>query len=135
MVFDSPEPLICTGCGHTVLSSPVRVVDIARVKAGWSARGEIQEIYCQVCNQAYALLIHYIPIECAAFACPDCGPGSKLNTEILNITESKTGYSFVAELRCDACAKPRRFSKILGGLSKITRVKVGPMGVEVEVKP
>jgi hypothetical protein len=30
--------------------------------------------------------------------------------------------------------KAATFSKLLGGLSKITRVKVGPTGVEVEVK-
>jgi hypothetical protein len=53
----------------------------------------------------------------------------------LSITETETGYSFVALLKCDACSKQRRLSKLLGGLSRITKVKVGPTGVEVEVKP
>lgn len=57
-----------------------------------------------------------------------------MTTEILSITETEAGYSFVAMLKCDACSKQRRLSKILGGLSKI-KLKVGPTGVEVEVKP
>jgi hypothetical protein len=53
----------------------------------------------------------------------------------LSIAETETGYSFVALLKCDACSKQHRISKLLKGLSKITKVKVGPTGVEVEVKP
>ena len=97
--------------------------------------GEIPSAYCVVCGKAYAALTHYIPIECAAFPCPSCGPGSALATEILSITETEAGYGFVALLKCHACAKQRRLSKLLAGLSKITKVRVGPMGVEVEVKP
>jgi hypothetical protein len=113
----------------------VRVVDIAQVKAGWLARGEIRQASCSFCYTTYRELAHYIPIECATFPCPSCGPGSELTTEILSITETEAGYSFVAMLKCDACSKQRRLSKILGGLSKITKLKVGPTGVEVEVKP
>jgi hypothetical protein len=57
-----------------------------------------------------------------------------LTPEILNITRAEGSYSFVALLKCDACSKQRRLSKVLGGLAKITKVKVGPTGVEVEVK-
>jgi len=45
------------------------------------------------------------------------------------------GYGFVALLKCDVCSRQRRLSKLLAGLAKITRVKIGPTGVEVEVKP
>lgn len=123
-LLDSTEP-----------SPGVRVVDIAQVKAGWLAHGEIRQAQCPSCARVYTQLIQYIPVECADFPCPGCGPGSKLTTDILSITESETGYSFVALLKCDACSKQQRLSKFLGGLSKITRVKVGPTGVEVEVKP
>lgn len=64
-----------------------------------------------------------------------CGPASHLTAEILSITESVAGYSFVASLKCDSCSKPRRLSKILKGLSRITKVKVGPTGIKLEVKP
>jgi hypothetical protein len=67
--------------------------------------------------------------------CPDCKSGTELTTEVLSITAAETGYSFVALLKCDACSKQRRISKILRGLTRITKVKVGPTGVEVEVKP
>jgi hypothetical protein len=79
-------------------------------------------------------LVNQIPIECATFPCPACGPGAELTAEIMSITAIETGYSFVALLKCNACSKQRRLSKILAGLSKITKVKVGPTGVEVEVK-
>jgi uncharacterized Zn finger protein len=113
----------------------VRVVDISQVEAGWIAHGEIElTCRCPNCGQAYSQIVQYIPIECASFPCPRCGPSSKLTPEILNITRAEGSYSFVALLKCDACSKQRRLSKVLGGLAKITKVKVGPTGVEVEVK-
>ena len=124
---------------HRALHGPtpkVRIVDISQIEAGWVAHGGIKhsDIYVS-CHSVYDDLIHYIPIECASFPCPSCGPGSRLTTEILSITEDETGYSFVALLKCDACSKQRRISKIFEGLSKITKLKLGPTGVEVEVKP
>ena len=136
----------CSSCGQSesVLASTqtgdsgpftaVRIVSIAQVEAGWLARGTIPEAYCAVCGQAYSALIRYIPIECAPFSCPACGPGSKLTPEILSMTEAEEGYSFVAQLKCASCARQSRLSRLLQGLSKITRVKVGPTGVELEVK-
>jgi uncharacterized Zn finger protein len=133
--------LICPLCEdsvHDLLPVPrgkgVTVTDIAQVKAGWLAQGEIQPMMCRACGHLYTELVHLIPIECAAFPCPSCGPGSKLTTEILSITRPDTGYSFVVLLKCDDCSKQHRLSKLLGGLSKITKIKVGPTGVEVEVK-
>jgi hypothetical protein len=64
---DDPDiPSYCLGCDHPLpLPKPWgRVVDIAQVKTGWLAHGEIAQIFCPVCAQAYALLIKYIPIEC-----------------------------------------------------------------------
>lgn len=140
-----PADGYCDSCGrpfHPMVpgtadgaSSAVRIVNIAQVKAGWLAHGDLQSEYCVACGKAYAALTHYIPIECAAFPCPSCGPDAALTTEILSISETEAGYGFVALLKCDACTKQRRLSRLLSGLSKITRVKVGPTGVEVEVKP
>lgn len=142
----------CDSCGHPMYGivpgnqpstqtnvaramSAVRIVNIAQVEAGWVAQGEISMAYCDLCGKAYEALAHYIPIECASFPCPTCGPGSKLTPEILNIAESEMGYGFVALLKCDVCSRQRRLSRLLAGLAKITRVKIGPTGVEVEVKP
>jgi hypothetical protein len=58
-----------------------------------------------------------------------------LTTEVLSLTETPAGYNFVAQLKCHACSKQHPLSKLLKGLSRITKVKVGPTGVEVEVKP
>jgi hypothetical protein len=115
--------------------SRVRIVDITRVRTGWIARGQVRRGRCSHCGAAYVTLVRYIPIECASFPCPTCGPGSELTTDVLSITESETGYDFVAQLKCNACSKPHLLSRVLGGLSKITKVKVGPTGVEVEVTP
>ena len=112
----------------------MRIVKIAQVEAGWLARGTIPEAYCAACGQAYSALIHYIPIECAEFSCPACGPGSKLTPAILDMTADEAAYSFVALLKCDACTRQRRLSRLLSGLAKITKIKIGPTGVEVEVK-
>ena len=139
--IESPNlvPLVCPWCGSSscqVPSSRVRVVDISRVEAGWIAHGEIQvSCACLGCGKVYIQIVQSIPIECASFPCPRCGPGSKLTPEILNMTEAESGYSFLAQLKCDACSRRSRFSKLLGGLSKITKVKIGPTGVEVEVTP
>ena len=130
---------LCQSCmqgGYGANPRPrVRVVDIAQVKADWIARGEVRTDYCDMCGAVYEELVRYVPIECATFPCPHCGPASQLITEILSITESDTGYNFVASLKCDSCSRQRRLSKVLGGLSKVSRVKVGPSGVEVEIKP
>ena len=62
--------------------------------------------------------------------CPTCGPDSRLTTEVFSITEAETGYSFVVLLKCAACSEQHRLSKLLKGLSKITKVKVGPSGAK-----
>jgi uncharacterized Zn finger protein len=133
----SDLPVVCPTCESFRAFSPrLRVIEISQVKTGWITHGEIQlTCSCPGCGTVFNQIVQYIPIECASFPCPSCGPGSKLTPEILNITEAEMGYSFVVLLKCDACSKQRRLSKLLGGLSKITRVKVGPTGVEVEVKP
>jgi hypothetical protein len=113
----------------------VRIVDIAQVESGWLAYGAFPTVKGDACGTVFQMLAHYIPIECAAFPCPGCGPGSELTTEILSITETEPGYNFVARLKCDKCSKPHLLSRVLGGLAKITKVKVGPTGVEVEVTP
>ena len=52
----------------------------------------------------------------------------------MRITGTSESYNFVAVLKCDACSKRHRLSKLLAGLSKIKKVKVGPTGVEIEVE-
>jgi hypothetical protein len=131
-------PGSCSGCGHVLdvaHRTGVRVVDIAQVKTGWLLNGMVHQSYCPACGQAYTYLIRYIPIECEEFACSRCGPGSKLATDILSISESETDYSFVALLKCNKCSTRQRFAKLLQPFSKITRLKIGPTGVEVEVQP
>jgi hypothetical protein len=129
----------CPGCGSVNFAGPgsrVRVVDISQVEAGWIAHGVIYLSYqCMVCGAVYTQIVQSIPIECASFPCPRCGPGSKLTPEVMAISEAEGGYSFIALLKCDSCSRQSRLSKLLAGLSKITRVKVGPTGIEVEVKP
>lgn len=134
--FPNLVRLVCPMCASALLpTSRVRVVNISRVEAGWVAHGEIQLVCsCAGCGTAYSEIVQQIPIECASLPCPHCGPGSKLTPDILNITEAGTGYRFAAVLKCEACSKQRRLSKLLGALSKITKVKIGPTGVEVEVK-
>lgn len=147
--IEVPHPyLVCPYCGGQGprATGRVRIVDISQVANGWVAHGDLLRFLsdaprddssnpvCWGCAQVYREMTYHIPIECSSFPCPGCGPSSKLTTEILSITESDSGYSFVALLKCDACSKQRRFSKLFRGLSKITRIKVGPTGVEVEVK-
>jgi uncharacterized Zn finger protein len=129
-----PEPYILPSEAPS-LSHEVKVLDVARLKAGWITQGEFRTVRCPSCDAVMTLLIHRIPIECATFPCPTCGPGAELTTEIISITAIGTGYNFVALLKCNACSKQSRLSKILEGLSRIKKVKVGPTGVEVEVKP
>jgi hypothetical protein len=119
-----------------LLPGRLRVVDISQVKAGWIVRGEITLICSDPgCAFVYSQIERRIPVECAPFPCPSCGSGSTLIPEILKITESKIGYSFVAVVKCNVCAKSRSISKLLQGLAKVTKLKIGPTGIEIEVKP
>lgn len=129
----------CASCMRTVrgiLPIPsVRIVHISQADAaGWLAHGEIRNVYCDSCGTAYQELIRYIPVACAAFPCPTCGAGSKLTPAVLSINANESGYDFAASLKCSKCSKERRISKLLRGLSKIARVKLGPTGVEIEVR-
>lgn len=109
------------------------VCPTAQVDSGWLARGEMSVTFCQQCGAAYEVLARYIPIECAGFPCPACGPGSQLTPQILSISRTRSGYDFTATLRCAGCSSQRRLQKILRAFSRITRVKIGPAGIEVEV--
>ena len=82
----------CRMCGFRRPAPKVRVVDISQVKAGWIAHGDIRRMRCR-CARVYNQLVQYVPIECASFPCPSCGPGSKLTTEILSITETHRAVS------------------------------------------
>lgn len=125
----------CAGNLRESLSAPkVEIVQIAQLERGWIANGRIEKTWCFNCQDAYDALILYIPIACSAFPCPACGPGSKLTPIVQKIERLDVGYEFTAFLRCDKCSKERLVSKLLHGLAKIARLKIGPTGVEIEIK-
>jgi hypothetical protein len=129
--------LFCTSCMRTVRGIPpipsVRIVHISQADAAsWLAHGEIRNEYCDSCGKAYQEVIRYIPVACAAFPCPTCGAGSRLTPAVLSISANELGYDFAASLKCGKCSKERRVSKLLRGLSKITR-GIEPPGVRRSV--
>jgi hypothetical protein len=135
--FPPDAPGFCPLCmRRRLVPGRVRVVDISQVKAGWIVRGEI-ELICPNpgCAFVYSQIERCIPVECAPFPCPSCGSGPTLIPGILNITEIEAGYSFIAVLKCNVCSKSRSISKLMQGLSKVTKLKIGPTGLEIEVKP
>jgi hypothetical protein len=135
---NSMDLQLCASCVqafHGFYPGPkVRMIEIARLEEGWIAHGRIEETYCETCHHVYDALVLYIPIVCATFPCPTCGPGSKLTPHIQDIQRVDSSYEFTALLRCTKCSKVRRISKLLRGLPKISRLKVGPTGVEIEIK-
>jgi hypothetical protein len=63
---------VCDSCAFPrsprvkAVASPgpkVRIVDIAQVKSGWIARGQVQQGGCPLCGAAYVTLVRYIPTE------------------------------------------------------------------------
>jgi hypothetical protein len=125
----------CVEAYHGFYPAPkVSVIEISQLKGGWIAHGRIEETYCEKCHEVYEALVEYIPIECATFPCPACGPDSKLAPEIQKIEKVDSSYEFTALLKCSKCSKERRVSKLLRGLSKISKLKVGPTGVEINIK-
>ena len=122
MAIEVGGPERCRGCGQQLASlrRGIRVVDIAQTKVGWLAWGRVHRASCPTCGQAFAYMIRYIPVECADFTCPRCGPGSALTPDILEITEDETGYNFVALLKCNKCSNRQRLSKLLRPLMRIS---------------
>jgi uncharacterized Zn finger protein len=122
---------LCPSCGHT--TSDFEILDITRNDTGWDARGRYRPITCAMCGQVHEALVDRVPIECAGYECPKCGPAGTMKSSIVKVAKDESGYLFSATLRCDRCKWRQRFRKLVKPLLKLRRLKVGPTGVELEL--
>lgn len=150
LVPASPEPTLvvvgeillptisrCPYCDVVAPSPPdqrdVRIVKISQKKDGWRAEGQFFSCRCPTCAAVFRGIVESVPVECAEYPCPRCGPGSILRTDVLALTDRAGYYDFEATLRCPKCEGRRRFrSKLSAPFRALKRLKLGPGGVEIE---
>jgi predicted RNA-binding Zn-ribbon protein involved in translation (DUF1610 family) len=124
----------CPGCGVSFSEPYVRVFAMTQIKDGWLTQGHIAgDASCPSCGEVYSAVCDYIPVECAEFRCPKCGPDAPMKPDVLVVTKAEDGYLFRATLKCARCSRPHIFRKAVQSLAKVRRLKVGPTGIEVEL--
>jgi hypothetical protein len=80
----------------------------------------------------FELVQSVIPVECAEYPCPGCGDRSHLEYRIIEVKQEGDAYRFAAEITCTECTRRGIVRRILDQIGRITKLKIGPTGVEVE---
>jgi hypothetical protein len=112
----------------------IQIVNINQEKDGWRAHGRLFTCRCPSCGTMLSAIMASVPVECAEYQCPRCGPESILRTDVLSLTSQGGYYDFEAMLRCPKCRGRRRFRQRLSApFRSLRRLKLGPTGVEIEM--
>src|SRR5262245_51996402 len=128
---------VCDSCGYAEPQTPsVSVSQIESTAVGWRAVGVTEgwSWTCPRCGQVHAYLNKVVPVEIAEYPCPKCHDPSRLDYRIVEVKKENEGdaYQFAAEIECRRCAHRGIVKRALDQLERITKLKVGPTGVEIE---
>lgn len=103
---------------------------------GWLAAGRMPSRefvgFCGSCGAAYAEIQRAVPVELAEYPCPKCEGRDALRYQVLRVELLDDEYVFVASAECTNCSHRTGFRRVLDALGRITRLKVGPTGIEIE---
>jgi len=87
--------------------------------------------HCPRCGEVNGLIVEAIPIELAEYACPTCS-NDDLRFSVLRVELLVDGsYGFVVAAECPGCQHRSRLRRALGALRGITKISVGPAGIEM----
>lgn len=122
-------------CHGPVVEPSVQIVRVDAQPAGWVSFGRVPEStarQCPRCGMVAQVINDAVPVELAEYACPHCGTGQHLVYKVLRVQREAKGYVFIAEAVCKNCTRVSLLNRMLRGLGKIRKIKVGPTGVEIE---
>jgi predicted nucleic acid-binding Zn ribbon protein len=127
---------ICPGCGANAApeDASVSVTQIEATDHGWRAVGKVEHevTFCPSCGQMFELLQNIVPVECAEYPCPRCNDPSRLTYRIVEVKKKGDSWGFTAEVECGKCQRRGIVRRALAQLGRITKLKIGPTGVEIE---
>jgi hypothetical protein len=125
----------CQDCGIADEEIPqVEIVQIRAGETGWQTVGTITSTgrFCDSCGAFYVELRNRIPVEIAEYPCPKCDKSDLLEYRIERIERTDDGYAFAASVQCKGCNRRSLFRRLLDQLNRVTKIKVGVDGVELE---
>jgi hypothetical protein len=118
---------------HERSETVVEVISADAQPKGWLAAGRLDP-FCGSCGAVYMAIERAIPIELAAYPCPNCATKDALTYRVLRVERTDDHYIFAAALECAKCTRKTMFRRALDGLSRIVRVKIAPTGIEIEMQ-
>jgi hypothetical protein len=127
---------VCPACGTPAANedASVSVTEIEATARGWRAVGKVNPAVtsCPSCGQMFQLLQSVVPVEVGEYPCPRCDDRSHLVYKIVEVKRGAEAWAFTAEVECRKCHRRGVVTRVLGQLFRITKIKIGPTGVEIE---
>ncbi|MFE0413436.1 hypothetical protein [Streptomyces tendae] len=113
-------------------------VDVREVEAnaggdGWTARGEGRS-FCPRCGAVVRMINHRVPLELRGLPCSRCRETVDYRVELQCVTTDARQFTFTVSVTCPACSHKSVFRRLIESLSRVTRIQVGPTGMELELE-
>jgi|ERR1700730_7260716 hypothetical protein len=120
-----------TGHRHEVLE----VKSLKKKDGGFVITGTISPVMCGSCGAVVSALAVEVPVELEHLKC-SCG-GSKFSISLKSVEKEKKkidpNWQFEVDINCERCHKIR-FREKIASLFRLKRLKVGPTGVDIQLK-
>jgi hypothetical protein len=113
----------------------IRLVKLKRKEGKFVVVGSVDLGHCPVCGAAATAISAAVPIELEGLAC-SCGSKNfrfAINSLKPNRPKNPTDWQFELDVICISCKRQKFIEKVLS-FFKLKRIKVGPLGVDVQVK-
>lgn len=125
----------CRMCGESSLTPQRVTIESIEQQDGvsWklSGTGRVTST-CPMCAEMYNVIRTTIPIECASYACPDCGGKQNLKYNIQKIEARGSEFNFWAEITCSKCHKKKSLVETLKDFLGIKKLEVKLTGICIE---
>jgi hypothetical protein len=131
------EQAVCHPSCGVQTTIVVRRVAVTQIRAGWTVNGAGQAYddtgRCPSCGSVCRAIVTHLPVELGEVPCPTCHQPIDFEYD-LSCVESNAGvFSFTATVRCPGCSSRTFARRIVEGLRRIKRLKLGPTGIEVDI--
>jgi hypothetical protein len=130
--------IVCYGCGIGITFLPdFEIKRLVEKGYGWEAHGVGRRrlrLQCPSCGRICTEITARLPVELSDLPCPQCEKKANYAYKIRCVQVEEDEFEFVASITCRACSKTSRFTKLSRGLRRITGVKLGPLGIDIDLK-
>lgn len=88
--------------------------------------------HCANCGAIFDVAQREIPVQYPSIACFRCGTKRLLRYRVKLLDRTDGVFTFVARVECRRCGAFKVVRRLLAGIGRIKRVKVGWTGIEIE---